>query len=413
MTEIIRRDPLPLALTKRAVYGVLRLPPVNAGLRAALGPLRGRLPARLARGLPVTAEVQVRLPSGAHLVLGPCARDWIAAQLYWRGLAGFEPETSALFLALQAWWILTPAPAIKRASRVIEVPAHRGFLEVARLLDEEGVIRSPLGFVLLTVARGSMRNLKAGEYLVPQGANTLAVLSLIEGGQVLQHNVVFREGSTVAELARQLETERLARAEDVMRVARDGLFLRALDLKGDSVEGYLFPDTYQFVKGMTAEEMLARMVARMRDRIPPAVLAAARARDLDFHGLLTLASIIEKEAVERREMPLISAVFWNRLKLDMPLQADPTVQYGLGKDRQRLTRDDLLADSPFNTYRRAGLPPGPIASPSLSAIEAAAHPAPVGYLYFVALGDERRHKFSVTLADHNAAVARYRLARSR
>jgi UPF0755 protein len=320
---------------------------------------------------------------------------------------------SLLFLALQCWWILTPAAGIKNGSRIVEIPAHRGFREVARLLDEVGVIRSPLGFMLLTIARGSMRSLRAGEYQVPQGANTLAVLALLEGGQVLQHNVVFREGATVAELARQIEAERLAKAQDILRVARDGLFLRTLDLPADSVEGYLFPDTYQFVKGMTPEEMLARMVARMRERISPEILAAARAEDLSLHQLLTLASIIEKEAVERSEMPLISAVFWNRLKLDMPLQADPTVQYALGKDRQRLTRDDLQADSPFNTYRRGGLPPGPIASPGLPAIEAAINPAPVGYLYFVAMGDERRHQFSRTLADHNAAVAKYRLARSR
>ena len=107
-------------------------------------------------------------------------------------------------------------------------------------------------------------------------------------------------------------------------------------------------------------------------------------------------------------MPLISAVFWNRLKLDMPLQADPTVQYAVGKERQRLTRDDLMVESPFNTYRRAGLPPGPIAGPSIAAIRAAVNPAPVSYLYFVA-SDDRRHRFSVTLADHNAAVAQYRL----
>jgi len=320
---------------------------------------------------------------------------------------------SLLFFGLQAWWILTPAAGLLNGPRVVEIPTHRGVREVALLLDEAGVIRSPLGFILLTVARGSVRSLKAGEYQVPRGANTLIVLALIEGGQVLQHSVIFREGSTVAELARLLEAERLAKAEDILRVARDGLFLRTLDLRGDSVEGYLFPDTYQFVKGMLAEEILARMVARMRDRISPDIIEAARAREIDFHRLLTLASIIEKEAVERGEMPLISAVFWNRLKLDMPLQADPTVQYALGKDRQRLTRDDLQADSPFNTYRRSGLPPGPIASPSLPAIHAAVHPAPVSYLYFVATGDERRHKFSSTLADHNAAVARYRTARSR
>jgi UPF0755 protein len=317
------------------------------------------------------------------------------------------------FLAVEAWWVLTPAPGVQAGPRIVEIPAHRGFLEVARLLEEEEIIQSPLGFILLTAVRGSMRDLKAGEYQVPHGANSLTVLAMIESGQVLQHNVTLREGSTVAELARQLDAERLASAQDVLRVARDPAFLRALDLKEESLEGYLFPDTYQLVKGMTVEEILGRMVARMRGRLSPEVLRAARARNLDTHGLLTLASIIEKEAVDRAEMPLISAVFWNRLKLDMPLQADPTVQYALGKDRQRLSREDLQADSPFNTYRRVGLPPGPIASPGLPAIEAAVNPAPVNYLYFVSVGDERRHQFSSTLAEHNAAVARYRLVRNR
>jgi UPF0755 protein len=318
-----------------------------------------------------------------------------------------------VFLGLETWRIVTPAPGVMSESRTVEIPAHSGLLDVAQHLDDAGTIRSPLAFVMLTVVRGSMRALKAGEYQVPRGANTLTVLSMIEGGQVVQHNVTLHEGSTVAEFARQLEAERLASAGEVMRAARDPLFLKSLNLAGDSVEGYLFPDTYQFVRGMTPEEMLGRMVARMRERISPDVVDAARSRNLEMHQLLTLASIIEKEAVERGEMPLISAVFWNRLRLDMPLQADPTVQYALGKDRQRLTREDLLMDSPFNTYRRPGLPPGPIASPSLPAIQAAAHPAPVAYLYFVAVGDERRHQFSSTLADHNAAVAKYRLIRTR
>jgi UPF0755 protein len=344
-------------------------------------------------------------------------KDWADPQhhagLRLQSLLAALAAVAVLFLGMQAWWILTPATGLRTGPRIVEVPAHRGFLEVARLLDEAGVIRSPLGFVLLTVARGSMRGLKAGEYQVPQGASTLAVLALLEGGQVLQHNVTFREGSTVTELARQLESERLAKSDDVLRLARDAVFLKTLDIQADSVEGYLFPDTYQFVKGMTPEEMLARMVARMRERLSPEILAAARARELNVHQLLTIASIIEKEAIERDEMPLISAVFWNRLKMDMPLQADPTVQYAVGKDRQRLTRDDLLADSPFNTYRRPGLPPGPIASPGLPAIHAAANPAQVAYLYFVATGNDRSHRFSTTLSDHNAAVARYRIARTR
>jgi len=327
-------------------------------------------------------------------------------------LLGFFLAACLLFLAMQAWWVLTPSAVMRSGPRVVEIPARSGFLDVARILNRAGVIRSPAGFVLLTLVRGSMRTLKAGEYLVPQGANTATVLAMLEGGHVLQHSVVFREGSTVAELARQLAVEGLVKPEDILRVARDGLFLRTLDLPADSIEGYLFPDTYQFVKGMTAEDILARMVARMRERVSGDILAAALTRNLSFHQLLTLAAIIEKEAVDPGEMPLISAVFWNRLRLEMPLQADPTVQYAVGKERLRLTRDDLNVDSPFNTYRRPGLPPGPIASPGLPALRAAANPAAVGYLYFVASG-ERHHRFSTTLAEHNAAVAKYRVAQGR
>jgi UPF0755 protein len=317
-----------------------------------------------------------------------------------------------LSLLLEGWWILSVPGPLRFSSRVVEVPAHKGIMEVAEILDDAGVIRSRVGFVLLALARGSFRSLKAGEYQIPPGTNTVKVLELLEGGKVLQHLVTFQEGSTLGELARQLGIERLAPAEDILRVAKDAVFLKTLDIQADSVEGYLFPDTYQFVKGMTPEEVLARMVARMREKISPEILAEARHRAMTIHQLLTLASIIEKEAVESSEMPLISAVFWNRLKRDMPLQADPTVQYAVGKDRKRLTREDLQVDSPYNTYRRQGLPPGPIASPGRAAIQAAVRPAKVGYLYFVAM-DDRHHQFSTNLADHNAAVARYRLARAR
>lgn len=314
--------------------------------------------------------------------------------------------------AFEAWRVFTPGPAVRHAPAIVELPLRRGFLEIVAALGDAQVIRSRVGFALLAVARGSVRSLKAGEYEVPRGANSLAVLRLLEGGHVLQHTVVFPEGSTVAEVARQLDASGLARAEEVARAASDPAVLRRLDVKADSLEGYVFPDTYQFVKGMTPEEMLARMVARLRERITPDIAAAAQERDLSVHQLLTLASIIEKEAVEQSEMSLISAVFWNRLRSEMPLQADPTVQYALGKDRQRLTRDDLQTDHPYNTYRRQGLPPGPIASPGLLAIRAAVTPAAVGYLYFVAV-DERRHKFSTTLAEHNAAVAEARQSRNR
>jgi conserved hypothetical protein, YceG family len=154
------------------------------------------------------------------------------------------------------------------------------------------------------------------------------------------------------------------------------------------------------------------MVMKMRAQLTPELVKAAQDRGFTVHQLLTLASIIEREAVVPSEMPLISAVFWNRLKIEMPLQADPTVQYAMGKGRQAPTRSDLLVDHPYNTYRRSGLPPGPIANPGLLAIRAAANPARVNYLYFVAM-DERRHQFSQSLNDHNEAVARYRLGKLR
>jgi len=236
------------------------------------------------------------------------------------------------------------------------------------------------------------------------------IVALLESGRVRHHAILHPEGATVAELARALEAERLAGADAVARAATDRRFLDANGIEGPSVEGYLFPDTYQFVRGMTPEELLGKMVQRMRAKLTPEIHGRARERGLSAHQLLTLASIIEREAIVKDEQRLISAVFWNRLKIGMPLQADPTVQYAVAKERRALSRADLVIDHPYNTYVHAGLPPGPIASPGLEAIHAALDPAPVKYLYFVAR-DDRRHHFSTTVDEHNAAVARYRLSR--
>jgi UPF0755 protein len=309
-----------------------------------------------------------------------------------------------------AWLALSPAPALQAGPLVVEVPAHEGALGIADRLAEAGVIRSRLAFLALTTLRGDLRHLKAGEYEIGREASTLDIVDLLASGRVRQHAVLHPEGATVSELARALESARLARAEDVLRAAGEERLRRALDVNGPSLEGYLFPDTYQFVRGMAVDEMLGRMVQRLRAKLTPETLARAQARGLDLHQLLTLASIIEREAVDPSEQRLISAVFWNRLALDMPLQADPTVQYAVAKERRTLTRTDLATDHPYNTYARRGLPPGPIASPGLGAIAAAVDPAPVKYLYFVAR-DDRRHHFSTTVAEHNAAVARYRLSR--
>jgi len=309
-----------------------------------------------------------------------------------------------------AWLAVNPTPAVQAGPLVVEIPAHESVLGIATRLAEADVVHSRLAFLTLAAGRGRIRHLKAGEYEIPRDATTLDIINLLVSGRVRQHVVLHPEGATVAELARLLEGERLAQADEVIRAASDEKLRRALDINGASLEGYLFPDTYQFVRGLSADEILGRMVQRLRTKVTPELLARARARGLDLHQLLTLASIIEREAIDPEEQRLISAVFWNRLRLDMPLQADPTVQYAVAKERRTLTRADLATDHPYNTYTRRGLPPGPIASPGLGALEAAVDPAPVGYLYFVAR-DDRRHTFSTTVAEHNKAVLRYRLMR--
>jgi UPF0755 protein len=319
---------------------------------------------------------------------------------------------AATLAGLQTWRALTPTPAAAAGPRVVDIPAQEGVLAIARRLLEAEVIPSAETFVALGVVRGTARSLRAGEYEFPPGTTTVSALRMLESGKVRLHPVLHPEGATLAELARTIDRQGLAPAADILRAASDAAFLRSVGIEARSLEGYVFPDTYYFTRGLSAEQILARTVQRLHAKLTPEILDRARGRGLDVHGLLTLASIIEREAVVHDERRLISAVFWNRLQLGMPLQADPTVQYAVGKERRALTRADLASDAPFNTYTHTGLPPGPIASPGLAAIEAALDPAPVNYLYFVAR-DDHRHHFSTTVAEHNLAVARYRLARTK
>ena len=316
-------------------------------------------------------------------------------------------------LALEGYRATLPPAALQAGARTVEIPAQQGVLQVASLLADAQVIRSRTAFVALAMARRSARSLKAGEYEVPQGASLFATLELLESGKVKPHLVVIPEGSTVRELARRLQADGLASAEDVLRVAGNPFFVQTLGIEAESVEGYLYPDTYQITKGLRVEEILGRMAHRFREKVAtPETLARAQARGLTLHEVVTLASIVEREAILPQERPVIAGVFWNRLRRDMPLQADPTVAYAVGRDGRAPSRTDLLVDSPFNTYRYHGLPPGPIGNPGRDAIESVLAPASVPYLYFVA-SDDHQHHFSTTLAEHLQAVARYRQARTR
>src|SRR6266851_2419931 len=195
-------------------------------------------------------------------------------------------------VAAGAAFLLGPTPALSEGPLVVEIPPQSGVMAIATHLSDAGAVHSAWIFVAVSAAQGSIRRLKPGEYEFPAGASTLAIARMIESGRVRQHPVLHPEGATMTELARALEAARLARAEDVLRVARDPAFLAAQGIEGRSVEGYLFPDTYQFVRGMKVEEMLGRMIHRMRAKLTPELLARAKARGFTAQQLLTLASIV-------------------------------------------------------------------------------------------------------------------------
>ncbi|HEX7124367.1 MAG TPA: endolytic transglycosylase MltG [Thermodesulfobacteriota bacterium] len=297
------------------------------------------------------------------------------------------------------------------ATRVVEVPPGRPFAAVARDLEAAGVVRD--GRLLAWYARltGAAGRLKAGEYEFPSDASARDVLGRLVRGEVRQHQVTIPEGWTVREIASLLAAERLTEAEAFVARAEDPAFARSLGVPADRLEGYLFPDTYRFVRGLSPDQILRTMVAQYRANVSAELLAEAKAQGFSEHELVTLASIVEKETGQPHERPLVAAVFRNRLKRRMPLQSDPTVIYGIQDFDGNIRKSDLLTWTPYNTYRIRGLPPGPIANPGRAALEATVRPAPVPYLYFVSRNDGT-HIFATTLAEHERNVDRYQRRRA-
>jgi UPF0755 protein len=239
----------------------------------------------------------------------------------------------------------------------------------------------------------------------------LDVVDKLARGEVYVINVTFPEGLTVAEMAQIFESQGFGPRSAFVEAAGDPTPIRELDPNARDLEGYLFPDTYPLSRHTDAPKLVRLMAARFEHAFTPAVRAAADAQGLSTHEVVTLASIVEKETGRPEERPLVAAVYENRLRIGMGLQCDPTVIYALarvGKYTGKLRRDDLFFDSPYNTYRYPGLPPGPIASPGLASLEAAVHPADVAFLYFVGRNDGT-HQFSDTLAEHNRNVLKYQV----
>jgi len=218
--------------------------------------------------------------------------------------------------------------------------------------------------------------------------------------------LTFREGLTMREMAALFEERGFGSAKDFLKAAAREELIRDIDPQAPDLEGYLFPDTYTLPRRTTAAELVDRMVDRFEKALTPEIRAKAAARGLSVRQLVTLAALVEKETAKPEERPLVAAVYANRIKIGMGLQCDPTVIYALeraGRYTGNLTRADLQFDSPYNTYRYAGLPPGPIAAPGQASLEAAAEPADVPYLYFVSRNDGS-HVFATTLDEHNRNV---------
>ena len=232
------------------------------------------------------------------------------------------------------------------------------------------------------------------------------ILAMLLNGQVVLHPLTIPEGLTIVQIAELASQDGLTDRAEFLRLAKDRAFVASLGIKAETLEGYLYPNTYKFPRAVKAREVLVTMVEQLRQVLGPDLLARMQELKMTMHEVLTLASVIEKETGSGGERSEISAVFHNRLKKHIPLQSDPTVIYGLPAFDGNLHKKDLSSPSPYNTYRVQGLPPGPIANPGFQAIHATLYPSNSSYLYFVSRNDGT-HQFSATLIEHNKAVEKY------
>jgi UPF0755 protein len=286
--------------------------------------------------------------------------------------------------------------------RVI-VPRGATLRVAAESLARAGVVQNATAFRLYGMMRGSDRSIRAGTYVFKRGISWGDVLDDLRGGKGLEQAITIPEGWSLIQIVPQLARVLEVPVDSVQAAVRDTALLHRLDVPTPTLEGYLFPDTYVFPDGTTARAAVRVMVERFERVWQPEWNARLQALAMSRHDVMALASIVEKEARLPEERPVIAAVYLNRLKAGMLLQADPTVQYALGKHVARVFYKDLEVESPYNTYKHTGLPPGPIASPGKPSIVAALNPANVPYTYFVAHPDGH-HEFTTNFSAHSIAV---------
>ena len=307
--------------------------------------------------------------------------------------------------------LAAPHAGVPDGGVFVDVAPGQGAQAIAANLVEAGVVADELTFRLALWRSGRDRELQAGEYFFEAPMAPLDVVATIADGRVFLRTITFPEGLTLPEMAATFGASGFGEAPAFREAASDPALVADLDPGATDLEGYLFPETYSLPRHATARDLVAAMVAQFRTVFDSELRARADERGLTVREVVTLASVIQRETGQAAEHELVSAVFNNRLRVGMPLQSDPTVIYALtlaGLYDGNLTRDNLQFDSPYNTYRYGGLPPGPIAAPGLAVLRATLAPADVDYLYFVSRNDGT-HAFARTLREHNRNVREFQV----
>jgi UPF0755 protein len=313
-----------------------------------------------------------------------------------------------IFIFVLYGFIVSP-PSETSSVKVIYIKKGINLKKISEILEQEGIIRNGHFFVGIVTIFGKKGKIKAGEYEFQPRMPLWKVLDTLFEGQVKHHLVTIPEGYTLSQIAQLLEDLNIVEKQPFLQKASSPTFISSLGLSHSvrpTLEGYLFPETYHLIKGMDPEEVIRLMVHQFKKVFGSDMTYRASQLGISEREAVILASIIEKETPLPEEKPLISAVFHNRLKKNIPLQSDPTVIYGIKNFDGKLTKNHLLNPTPYNTYLMIGLPPAPICNPGKGSILAALNPAPVPYLYFVSKNDGS-HYFSSDIEEHNRAVWKY------
>ncbi len=306
-------------------------------------------------------------------------------------------------LAVIHTYTFITTPSNPPESLLMEIKPGTSAWEISRQLEEKGVITDSLMFMAIATGTGKVTHLQAGTYVFEGRHYPLDIMHILFKGRTLKYRITIPEGSTIFDIASIVAETGLLSREEFFNSAQDPETTAFFGIDAPSMEGFLYPDTYYLAPHMTPREIMGKMVERFHEVFTGDMLRRAQELDMSVVQVVILASIIEKEAVLSREMPIISSVFHNRLKCGMRLQSDPTAIYGIDGFRRRISSKDLKRDTPYNTYRYGGLPPGPICIPGVKAISAALWPADTKYLFFVSQGNGT-HYFSRSHTEHRDAI---------